>query len=308
MTAGARHKIIAATILLAVALIAAMFHFRSKPETAAALCGGSLYTLSYSGGTPHIDIEIGGAPARAMLDYGATKSSLRTKTPADVGYTVKMETSLPLVGESEFLSRHTDPDTDAILGTDLLGRFTVALDARTAAISTKPCAASSLKAAGFAPIDQRGFFAPDRTRVAKDRPNVPVVFIQLGDTKTWAQIDTGYDDDLYPYSLDINQPFYNELMASGVTLTPEGFVTVRTCAGFENRPIYSSAQSLVITNEAGTPITETRKYYLIVKPANICGGIANRTTPAAQLGSSFMNLFQSVVFDPNGQMVWLKKN
>jgi hypothetical protein len=35
-----------ATILLGVALIAAMFHFRSKPQTAAALCGGSLYALS----------------------------------------------------------------------------------------------------------------------------------------------------------------------------------------------------------------------------------------------------------------------
>ncbi len=303
-----RRKIILATILLAVALVAAMFHFRSKPQTAAALCGGSLYTLSYSGGTPHIDIEIGGASARAMLDYGATKSSLRARAPSEIGHIVKVETSLPLEGEGEFLTRHTDPDTDAIIGTDLLGRFTVALDAHTAAISTKPCAALGLKAAGFAPIDQRGFFAPDRTRVARDRPNVPVVFIQLGDTKTWAQIDTGYDDDLYPTSLDINQPFYNELIASGVALTPEGFVTVKTCAGFESRPIYSSAQSLVITDEAGIPVTETRKYYLIVKRVNMCGGIANRATPAAQLGSSFMNLFQSIVFDPNGQMVWLKKN
>ena len=301
-------RIIAATILLAVALIAAMFHFRSEPQTAAAICGGHLYPLSYSGGTPHIDIEIGSAPARAMLDYGATKSSLRAKVAAEIGHIVKAETSLPLDGEGEFLTRHTDPDTDAIIGTDLLGRFTLALDAHTAAISTKPCAASGLKAAGFMPIDQRGFFAPDRTRVAKDKPNVPIVFVQLGQTKTWAQIDTGYDDDLYPYSLDINQPFYNELVASGVMLTPEGFVTVKTCAGFESRPIYSSAQPLVITDEAGAPITETRKYYLIVKPANICGGIANRTNPAAQLGSSFMNLFQSIVFDPNGQMVWVKKD
>ena len=94
-----RRKIILATILLVVASVAAMFHFRSKPQTAAALCGGSLYTLSYSGGTPHIDIEIGGAPARAMLDYGATKSSLRAKAPADIGHIVKVETSLPLDGE-----------------------------------------------------------------------------------------------------------------------------------------------------------------------------------------------------------------
>ena len=64
----------------------------------------------------------------------------------------------------------------------------------------------------------------------------------------------------------------------------------------------------MITDEAGIPVAETRKYYLIVKPVNMCGGIANRTNPAAQLGSSFMNLFPSIVFDPNGQMVWVKKN
>ena len=297
-----------ATILLAVALVAAMFHFRSKPQTAAALCGGSLYTLRYNNGTPHIDIEIAGAPARAMLDYGATKSSLRPKTQAELGSIVKAATSLPLNGESEFFVRHADPGTDAIIGTDLLALLTVALDGQTAALSTEPCAASELKASGFAPISQHGFFAPDRSRVAKDRPNVPVLFVELGGTQTWAQIDTGYADDLYPHSLDINQAFHDELVARGVPLTPEGSVTVKTCAGFETRPIYSSAQPLVIADEASRPVAETGKYYLIVKPTNMCGGIATRTTPAAQLGGSFLNLFQSIVFDPQSETVWVKKD
>jgi hypothetical protein len=297
-----------ATILLALALVAVMFHFRAKPQTAAAICGGHSYPLSYSGGTPHIDIEIGGAAAHAMLDYGATKSSLRAKTPAERGSIVRAATSLPLGGESEFLVRHADADTDAIIGTDLLGRFTVALDAQTAALSTEPCEPARLKAAGFAPIGQHGFFAPDRTRVAKDRPNVPVVFVELGGTRTWAQIDTGYADALYPHSLDINQAFHDELVAQGVPLTPEGSVTVKTCAGFETRPIYSSSQRLVIADQNGEPVAATGRYYLIVKPTNMCGGIATRLTPAAQLGSSFLNLFQSIVFDPHGETVWVKKD
>ncbi len=285
-----------------------MFHFGSKPQTAAAVCGGSLYTLLYSGGTPHIDIEIAGAPARAMLDYGATKSSLRAKAPADLGSIVKAATSLPLAGASEFLTRHADADTNAIIGTDLLAQLTITLDGKSTAISTQPCAASRLKAAGFAPIGQNGFFGPARARVAKDRPNVPVLFVQLGGTQTWAQIDPVYYDDLFPHSLDINRAFHDELVARGVRLAPAGSVMVKTCAGFETRPVYSSAQTLVIADEKGRPVAETGRYYLIVKPTNMCGGIATRTTPAAQLGASFLNLFQSIVFDPQGETVWVKKD
>lgn len=295
-----------ATILLALALAAAMFHFR--PQSAVGLCGGHLYPLTYSGATPHIDLSIDGATARAMLDYGATKSSLRAKTPAELGGMVKAATSLPLPGESEFLTRRAEPDTDAIIGTDLLAHLTVALDGETAALSAEPCPAAQLEAAGFAPIAQRGFFSRDRARVAKDRPNVPVVFVQLGATQTWAQIDTGYDDALYPHSLDINQAYYDALVAHDIRLTQEGTVTVKTCVGFETRPVYSSSQPLVIADENSRPVAETGRYYLIVKPTNPCGGIATRTTPAAQLGGSFLNLFRSIVFDPHGETVWVKKD
>jgi hypothetical protein len=297
-----------ATILLALALAAAMFHFRSTPQTAATLCSAKTYPLSHSGGAPHIEIDIGGTPASAMLDYGATQSSLRAKAPADLGMLVRAATSLPLPGESEFLTRQTDPRTDAIIGTDLLAHLTVALDATTAAISSAPCAAARMRDAGFIPIDQRGFFSPGRAHVASDRPNVPVVFLRMGEAKTWAQIDTGYDDDLYPHSLDINQAYYEALIAHGASLKREGYVAVKTCAGFERRPVYSSHQPLVITNESGAAITEARDYYLIVKPANICGGIAAQTTPAAQLGVSFLRLFQTIVFDPQAGQVWIKKD
>ncbi len=285
-----------------------MFHFRATPQTAATLCDAKTYPLSHNSGAPHIEIDIGGAPARAMLDYGATQSSLRAKTPADLGLLVKAATSLPLPGESEFLTRHADPATDAIIGTDLLAHLTVALNATTAAISPAPCAASRLQEAGFTPIDQRGFFSPGRVHVAHDRPNVPVVFLQIGAAKTWAQIDTGYDDDLYPHSLDINQAYYDALIADGARLTLQNYVTVKTCAGFESRPVYASRQPLVITNESGAAVAETSDYYLIVKPANICGGIAAQPTPAAQLGVSFLRLFQTIVFDPQAGRVWIRKD
>ncbi|QAY95300.1 hypothetical protein CWB41_05760 [Methylovirgula ligni] len=304
----AHHKIFAATILLALALAAAMFHFRATPQTTAMLCSAKTYPLSHSAGAPHIEIDIDGTPARALLDYGATQSSLRAKAATDVGLLVKAATSLPLPGESEFLARHADPATDAIIGTDLLAHLTVALNATTAAISATPCAASQLQEAGFTPIDQRGFFSPGRVHVAHDRPNVPVVFLRIGAAKTWAQIDTGYDDDLYPHSLDINQAFHDALIADGASLTLQNHVTVKTCAGFESRPVYSSRQPLVITNESGAAVAQTRDYYLIVKPANICGGIAAQTTPAAQLGVSFLRLFQTIVFDPQAGRVWIKKD
>jgi hypothetical protein len=297
-----------ATILLAVALCAAMFHFRPSTPAAVPTLGGHIYALSYGGGTPHIELEIGGAPARAMLDYGATKSSLRAKSPAELGLIVKASTSLPFVGGREFLSRHADAETDAIIGTDLLAHLTVALYGDKAMLSTSPAdAAAHLESEGFVPLDQRGFFSSDRLRVAKDRPNVPVVFAEIGGVKTWAQIDTGYDDDLYPHSLDINQALYDELVARGVTLTRQGFVTVKICAGVERRPVYSSRQALAITDQTGAPITETTRYTLIAKHANPCGGIGARVTPGAQLGASFLRLFGSIVFDPQAERVWIKR-
>jgi len=297
----------AATILLGAALALAMFHFR--PTAPAALpAAGDFYALSYSGGTPHIEVEISGAPARAMLDYGATKSSLRAKTPAELGLIVKASTSLPFAGESFFLTRRADAGTDAILGTDLLAHLTITLEGTTATLSTSPADATHLKADGYIPLDQRGFFSPDRRRVANDRPNVPVAFVSIGGVKTWAQIDTGYDDDLFPHSLDINQALYNELVAQGVPLTREGFVTIRTCAGYESRPVYSSPQKLMITDQTGAPVTETARYSLIVKPANPCGGIGARLGPAAQLGASFLRLFGAIVFDPQAERVWIKRN
>jgi hypothetical protein len=44
---------------------------------------------------------------------------------------------------------------------------------------------------------------------------------------------------------------------------------------------------------------------LIVKPANACGGIADLSEPAAQLGASFLSLFGAVIFDPKTTTVWL---
>jgi hypothetical protein len=281
-----------------------MFHFRPQ----AAALGGHFYALSYSGGTPHIELKIDGAPARAMLDYGATKSSLRARAPSELGYIVKASTSLPFAGQQEFLTRNADAETDAIIGTDLLAHLTVSLDGDKAALSTSPADAAHLEADGFVPLNQRGFFSPDRVGVAKDRPNVPVVFADIGGVRTWAQIDTGYDDDLYPHSIDINQALYNALAARGVPLTREGFVTVKTCVGTESRPVYSSQAALAITNETGAPVTQTTRYTLIVKQANPCGGIGSRATPAAQLGASFLRLFGGIVFDPQAERVWIKKN
>ena len=58
---------------------------------------------------------------------------------------------------------------------------------------------------------------------------------------------------------------------------------------------------LVIETEDAKPITRTNSFYLVLKPANCCGGIASISSAAAQLGASFLKLFQTIVFDPQAR-------
>ena len=61
----------------------------------------------------------------------------------------------------------------------------------------------------------------------------------------------------------------------------------------------------MIENEHGKRVAQTDDFHLIVKRANGCGGIAEMTEPAAQLGASFLSLFGAVVFDPKNTAIWL---
>jgi hypothetical protein len=73
-------------------------------------------------------------------------------------------------------------------------------------------------ARGFTPVAQNGFFSSDPSKAGARLPNVPVVFLRLGDVRVWAQIDTGYEDFVYSRSIDINQALFDRLVANGAKL------------------------------------------------------------------------------------------
>jgi hypothetical protein len=128
----------------------------------------------------------------------------------------------------------------------------------------------------------------------------------LGAARIWAQIDTGYDDMVYPHSVDINQALYDQLIQDGMRLRQVSEISVLTCEGRETRPVYSVVnQSLIVETDQAQPIVRTENFFLTLKRANGCGGIGAMSESAAQLGASFLRLFRAIVFDPKSKTVWL---
>jgi hypothetical protein len=280
-----------------------------------ALCGGRSYArISVpSGASPYVELAADGVTGPFLLDYGATRSSLSAAVFSGPDGSIKTAAvSLPGIQRADFhLARYylmLQPGKGqlGVIGDDLLSRLTVQLTESTAFLSTESCRPEALLAQGLTPVAQNGFFSSDPSKISAGLPNVPVVFLRLGDVRVWAQIDTGYEDFVYSRSVDINQALFDRLVASGAKLDRVEDIDIWTCDGREHRPVYRvRGRPLTIEDQEGKKIVETEEFHLVVKPANSCGGIADMKEPAAQLGASFLSLFGAVIFDPRNTTVWL---
>jgi hypothetical protein len=280
-----------------------------------ALCGGRRVARIAvpNGASPYVELTADGKSGPFLLDYGATRSALSADAfQGPEGAPRKAAISLPGIEEALFhlarydLLRQPDEGQLGVIGADLLSRLTVELIPGAVVLGAEPCRPQALIARGLTPVDQAGFFASDPAKIDPGRPDVPVVFLRLGDVRAFAQIDTGYDDTAFAHSVDINQALFERLVESGIKLERVGDSDVWTCDGHERWPRYRlEDRPLAIENEQGKPIVQTDDFHLIVKRANGCGGIADMTEPAAQLGASFLRLFGTVVFDPKNATVWL---
>jgi hypothetical protein len=265
------------------------------------------------GFSPYIDLTADGKTGPFLLDYGATRSSLSaTEFPGPEGASRRVAISLPGTEEADFhLARYDlliQPERGqlGVIGGDLLSRLTVQLTPIEVVLGAEPCRPDALIARGLTPIVQNGFFSSDPSKIDPRMPDVPVVFVRLGEVRAFAQIDTGYEDVAYARSVDINQALFERLVESGMKLDGVADVDVSTCDGRERWPVYRvKDRALGIENEEGKPIVRADDFHLIVKRANGCGGIAEMTEPAAQLGASFLPLFSTIVFDPKNATVWL---
>jgi hypothetical protein len=280
-----------------------------------ALCGGRPYARVSvpNGASPYVELTADGVTGPFLLDYGATRSSLSASAfPGRDGSIRTAAISLPGIEKADFhiakyyLMLQPGKGQLGVIGDDLLSQFTVQLTDSTAFLSAETCQPKALIAQGFTPVAQNGFFSSDPPKAGARLPNVPVVFLALGDVRVWAQIDTGYEDFVYSRSIDINQALFDRLVANGAKLDRVEDIDIWTCDGREHWPVYRvKDRPLSIENEQGRQIVETDDFHLIVKSANTCGGIADMPEPAAQLGASFLSLFGDVIFDPRNTIVWL---
>ena len=302
-------------LLAAIAVLIFGVGMDIEGKEQAALCGGRPYTRSSvsHGASPYVMLTADRVTGPFLLDYGATRSSLSaTAFPGPDRSIRKTAISLPGIESADFhLARYDlllQPDKGqlGVIGDDLLSRFTVQLTESAAYLGGESCRPQALVARSLTPVAQNGFFSSDPLKISAGLPNVPVVFLRLGDVRAWAQIDTGYEDAVYPRSVDINQALFDSFIRSGLKINRVADIDVWTCEGRESRPVYRvEDHPLTIENEQGKPIVDTQDFHLIVKPANACGGIADLPEPAAQLGASFLRLFRTVIFDPRTATVWL---
>jgi hypothetical protein len=304
-------------LLLSLAAIAVPllgFSMDIEPSQGA-LCGGRPYARVSvpNGASPYVELTVDRVSGPFLLDYGATRSSLSAASFSGPDGSMRTAAiSLPGIEKADFhLARYyllLQPGKGqlGVIGDDLLSRFTVQLTDSTAFMSAETCQPKALIARGFTPVAQNGFFSSDPAKGGARLPNVPVVFLRLGDVRVWAQIDTGYEDFVYSRSIDINQALFDRLIGSGAKLDRVQDIDIWTCDGREHWPVYRVKDRLLsIENEQARQIVETNDFHLIVKSANTCGGIADMPEPAAQLGASFLGLFGDVIFDPRNTIVWL---
>ena len=301
--------------LVAIGIPVFGFSMDLKEPDRGALCGGRPYArISVpDGASPYVELTADGVTGPFLLDYGATRSSLSAAAFSGPDGSIRTATiSLPGIERAEFHLARYDPMLQpgkgqlGVIGDDLLSRLTVQLTESTAFLGAAACQPEALIAHGVTRVAQDGFFSSDPSKVRAGLPNVPVVFLRLGEVRVWAQIDTGYEDFVYSRSADINQALFDHLVRTGVKLDRINDIDIWTCEGRERRSMYRvKDRPLSIETEQGKPIVDTEDFHLIVKSANTCGGIADMAEPAAQLGASFLRLFGAVIFDPKTATVWL---
>lgn len=218
-----------------------------------------------------------------------------------------------------------------ILGTDFLATVAVSLDYSHheiyRALSGALCTDAELAATGLTALSSAGFFASDPTKLAALSevragapaglavPNVPTVPLRIAGVDTVVQLDTGFDDSLVPYSINVNEALFaaiSQLAPGALERAADKDIALTTCAGVaELVEAYGLAagHAVQFIDGGGSAARSYPTATLFVKhtppAAQVCGGIGTWTVPAAQLGASFFIDGKLWVFDPFTSRVWL---
>jgi hypothetical protein len=325
----------------------------SDPVLALGGCVGASLAVTVSDQMPYVDVPVGSESGEFVLDFGSTFSSIDLSAFAPPGpVTTGCDSSelgqLCTVLGFAFFSSPGDVDLTTesfagvggsvrqagILGTDFLSEHVITLDyghGRVyAAPSATACSASALAAAGYAPLSVAGFYENDLSLLepltdviaaapAYDAvPNVPTVPVAVAGASAVAQLDTGFDDAVTPFSVNINRAFYAAIVAAepgALVRDASKDESLTTCVDGVSEPVLAYRLAAGVTFDLeGTSGVAARSYtqaVLFVKDtpaaAASCGGIGTWTAPAAQVGASFYVAMGTLVLDPYGATVWVPR-
>lgn len=306
------------------ALFVLLFGAGAAAQTPA-VCGGQTLTtgLGPGGHAPFAALSVDGRRGDFLIDYAATYSTLNRAMFPGAPSPLNARFDLPSFASGRFqLADYVglvgpSGARMGVIGTDFLSllsaHFVYEGEGVAVTVNATPCDPGRVAAAGFAPVSQAGFFSSDLSRLGPGRANVPILRLTLpGDEKRaplgfWAQIDTGYDDRVYPLSIDVNQALFDELEFRGAPMERVSEITVTTCEGSERRTIHRLGAPLEVIGDDGAVIATLDGAHISLKPRNGCGGIASLPGPAAQLGASVVRTLGEVIFDPKNELVWVKR-
>ncbi|MBK7400319.1 MAG: hypothetical protein IPJ34_29715 [Myxococcales bacterium] len=319
-------------------------------------CLGETRATVISSGLPFTDVSVGTSPSKvtgkflldlattgSTIDLGAftgTKPTASGCNPALLGQSCKF-TDLDFFGSWGMVTLRTADHSGitgsvreaGILGTDFFSVLALTLDYTGKRVhrTTKAslCDDATLAGAGFSPLSSAGFYSNDfgklkpLTAVDAAAPtgvtvaNVPTVPLWVAGVRADAQLDTGFDDGLVPFSINVNQAFFDAIKAKSPTALVRDSsrdLVLSTCVGGLSEPVeaytLSAGNAAELRTEAGVAAHSYPKAVLFVKRtpvgAKVCGGIGTWTAPAAQVAASIFLDAGAILFDPFSSRVWMR--
>lgn len=328
---------------LAASVVLLAWSFGSLPLHAEAACNRTRLQITTPAlaSTPYVVLDVGGRRGPWLLDFGSTITSVY----ADAWTAPGLGGSVPLFDFGFFGAGHGPRTLPAVkggrnrvgvgsplgtLGTDILKTVTTEIHLEDAAdphvVFLDPSCDGAVPARErYARFGQANFFSSHPEAHVSNLPNVPVVFVELEERstdrqrlrlpepkrspRTWAQVDTGYDDTYWPYAVDINEAYLAQLKDAVPSLTLAGLVPVSGCGREDTlRDVYvAPGWRLNIVPDIPQRPIPFDSFHLIVKPRSTgCGGIGPMPMPAAQLGASFLRAFGTTILAPTRAEMWVK--
>jgi hypothetical protein len=313
-------------------------------------CLGAERPLTIAHQLPYQQLQVGAAQGLFLLDLATTFSSIDLAAfassptppvthgcdPTKLGVVCAVDGfaffgpsgTVSLVTE-DFSSVATGVRQAGIVGTDFTSLKILTLSyARGRVFGATQgafCTPAALRGAGLHALSTAGWYASDLAKLlpmsAADAaastgkvPNVPTIPVRVAGVSAVAQLDTGFDDALVPFSANVNRAFYDAIVAkdpAALVAAPSRDLVLTTCASVaEPVKAYTLAagRSLAWIDDAGAVARAWPGATIFVKDtpaaARSCGGIGTWTTPAAQLAASFFVDAGALIFDPYASTVW----